>query len=233
MIRNDINNIIKDSIYWDIVNWSKAFVFWESILKHVPNNAKILELGCGANGGLSLWFASKGYKVICSDHIEITEKTKNIHKQYNLENRIEYKIVDALSIPYTDYFDIICFKSVLGGIVRNNSLEVAAQVILQIQKALKPGGVLIFTENLSSSFLHKLLRRRYGALKNSWRYFTTAEIKELFSRFTSFNYRAFGFTGCFGRNEKQRRFFGRIDSAVFDKILPENLNYIISGIAEK
>jgi len=233
MIGNDINNIIQDSIYWDIVNWSKAIVFWESILKCVPNNAKVLELGCGANGGLSLWLASKGYNVICSDHIEITDETKNIHKQYHLENRIEYKIIDALSIPYSDYFDIICFKSVLGGIVRNNNLEVAEQVILQIQKALKLGGVLLFTENLSSSLLHKLLRGRYGALKNNWRYFTTAEIKELFSKFNSFNYKTFGFTGCFGRNENQRRFFGRIDSEVFDKILPENLNYIISGIAEK
>lgn len=176
-------------------------MYWESILDYKSKVTYALELGGGTNGGLSLWLASKGYKVICSAYEEISEETKVIHNKYNFSQQIEYKIIDALSIPYEEVFDIICFKSMLGRIARENDIKIAENVLSQIQKALKPGGNLLFAENLSSSLLYKLLRNRYGALKNNLRYFTVSEIKELFRNFSSLNYKTFGFIGCFGRNE--------------------------------
>lgn len=65
MIKKNIINIVRDSIYWDTFNWSKSIVFWESYLKSLPIDSKALELGCGKNGGLSLWLASRGYNVVC------------------------------------------------------------------------------------------------------------------------------------------------------------------------
>ena len=230
---NREKDLINDAFFWDAANWSKSIGLWEKYIKVNLNSTKALELGCGENGGLSLWLGYRGSEVICSGYKEISQVTVNIHKQYKLGHKIEYSIIDALSIPYTEYFDIICFKSLLGGIVRENELAVAKKVILQVKKALKPGGVLIFAENLSSSFLHKLLRNRYGALRNNWRYFTVKEMKELFADFTSFEYRTFGFLGCFGRNERQKKILGKVDTILFDKILSENLHYIISGICIK
>jgi SAM-dependent methyltransferase len=232
-MKNYTKNIIQDSIYWDIVNWSKAIEFWDNFLKHIPNNARAIELGCGANGGLSLWLASKGYDVVCSGYNEISETTKNIHNKYNLAKKIEYRIVDALAIPYKEYFDVVCFKSILGGIVRDNDQQIAEKVISEIYKALKPGGALLFSENLTASKFHRLLRTKYGALKNKWRYFTIAEMEYLLKNYSSFNYKTFGFIGCFGRNEKQKQLLGQIDSFVFDKILSDKLHYLISGIVIK
>ena len=228
-----IGNVIQEAICWDIVNWSKAVVFWESYLNNVQNNAKALELGCGANGGLSLWLASKRYDVVCSDYQGISESTKKIHDKYKFVNNIEYRIVDALTIPYKEHFDIVCFKSMLGGIVRENDLKIAKKVTTEIYKALKPGGLLLFAENLTSSKIHRLLRAKYGALKNNWHYFSIKEMEDLLQNYSSFNYKTFGFIGCFGRNEKQKRIFGKIDSVLFDKTLNGDLHYIISGIAIK
>lgn len=224
--------IISNSIYWDIFNWSKSISFWESHMKNADNKLKALELGCGENGGLSLWLASKGYDVNCSGYEPISSKTREIHSRYKLLGNIKYNQIDALSIPYEKFYDIVCFKSILGGIVRDGSLEIANKVISEIHKTLKPNGIVLFTENLSSTIIHRLLRTKYGALKNNWRYFNIEEIRDLFSEYSSFNYRTFGFWGCFGRTEKQKNILGKIDSIFFDS-LPERFHYIISCIATK
>ncbi len=220
----------KDAIAWDVVNWKKAVDFWEDRFK---NNSKVLELGCGENGGISLLMALNNSKILCSAYEEISETTKNIHKKYSIDDRIEYKLIDALSIPYEEEFDVICFKSILGGIVRSKDLKVAEKVISQIYKALKPGGKLLFAENLTSTLLHQKLRLKYGSSKNNWHYFTVGEIEGLFQKFTSFEYQTYGFLGCFGRNEQQRNFLGKIDTILFDNFLPKNMLYIISGVATK
>ena len=233
MSKTRYNELINDSIFWDITNWAKAILYWEQHFENPGNNKHALELGCGENGGLSLWLASKGYNVICSGYDGISKTTKLIHQKHSLDQRISYETINALSIPFENEFDVICFKSILGGIVRDKDLEIASQVISQIQKALKPGGKLLFAENLSSSIFHKFLRNKFGALKNNWRYFNISEIKNLFNDFSSYEYKTFGFSGCFGRNETQRHILGKSDTLFFEKLLPQNLLYIISGIAEK
>ena len=58
---------IEDIIEWDVVNWSNALSFWT---KHstvaVTREARALELGTRRGGG-SLWLASLGFNVVCSD----------------------------------------------------------------------------------------------------------------------------------------------------------------------
>lgn len=76
-----------------------------------------------------------------------------------MENLITYQDIDATQIPYENEFDIIVFKSIIGGIGRNDNKEIQQLVFNQIYKALKPGGQLLFAENLSASPLHRFFSK--------------------------------------------------------------------------
>ncbi len=223
----------EDVVGWDVVNWSRALDYWESRLDLDPAGRRALELGCGDNGGLSLWLATKGYRVLCSGYQGVEEAARAAHRACRVENLIDYETIDACAIPFRETFDLICYKSVLGGIVRDGPLQVGRDVIAQVLQALKPGGKLLFAENLTSSRLHHALRQRCGAGRNRWRYFTIEELVELHAGFTSFEYATFGFTGCLGRTERQRRLLGRLDSRLLDRVVPERWHYIMAAIATK
>jgi SAM-dependent methyltransferase len=220
--------VIKTIIAWDVENWSRALKFWE---KHCPVANKeynCLELG-SSKGGLSLWLAMNGNNVHCTDLNGPEQAAYDIHKAYNCSSRITYGNVDATNIPYENCFDIIIFKSIIGGISfadhRNKQL-----VINQIYKALKPNGRLLFAENLESTILHKFFRKRYGT--RGWNYLNINEVEEIFSPFKSVTYTTTGFLGCFGRTEWQRGFLGKIDKAL-EYIIPFRSRYIIIGQAVK
>ncbi len=226
--------ILNQAIGWDILNWSKALPYWMQFLKNYsPQDSKVLELGCGVNAGLSLWFANLGYNVTCSSNEKISDNVKKIHNQFGYSGKIKYEQIDGLNIPYESFFDIISFKSVLGGITRNQNLTNARKMISEIRKSLKPGGLLIFSENLTSSSFHLILRKKYGAAKNNWYYYSIDEIQNIISDFSHFEFKTFGFLGCFGFNEQLRNLFGKIDSLIFDKIPNNRLHYIIAVSAIK
>ena len=107
---------MQDVIEWDIKNWWRAISFWEEVYPMQDlSGKKVLDIG-GRNGGLSLYFALKGADVICSDIREDGfAKARELHKKYNVQQKVTYEAIDATNIPYKEYFDIICFKSVLGG----------------------------------------------------------------------------------------------------------------------
>jgi 2-polyprenyl-3-methyl-5-hydroxy-6-metoxy-1,4-benzoquinol methylase len=109
---------LQDAFGWDVNNWSRALPFWE---KHIDfsdlENSKALEIGCRF-GGLSLLLALKGSQVFCTDLLEQDEKTRQIHANQNVSDKIDYRAIDVLDIPFENEFDIICFKSVLGGVGR-------------------------------------------------------------------------------------------------------------------
>jgi SAM-dependent methyltransferase len=218
---------------WDVANWSRALDFWDSRLAFDPAGGRALELGCGGNGGISLWLAGKGCRVLCSGYQGVEAAARATHRAYGVESRIEYATIDACAIPHREAFDLVCYKSMLGRIVGDGSLQAARGVVAQIHRALKPGGRLLFAENLVSSGLHHALRQRWGAGKNRWRYFTIEELVELHAGFTTFEYRTLGFTGCLGRTEGQRKLLGRLDGQLLDGLVPERWHYIMAGIATK
>lgn len=215
-------------IEWDQVNWGKAIPFWEDRLRITKGRA--LELG-GRKGGLSLWLAKKGFNVVCSD-LENPERTAyELHKDFP-DLKISYEAINALNIPYEDQFDVIIFKSILGGIARNGKDEIKKEVIQQIHKALKKGGVLLFAENLEASGIHRFFRKNFVKWGAEWNYLRATEIEELFSSFSKLEYRSKGFFGAFGRNESQRKLLGKIDGKV-DPFLGSKQHYLVFGVATK
>lgn len=227
-----MKGIVERCVEWDTVNWSKALVFWETHVDLNGRSLSCLELG-SRRGGLSAWLAIKGNHVLCSDYTNPKDDAQANHRTFTLSGTIDYMAVDATSIPFENHFDIIVFKSILGGISRNGNSHLKKIVINEIHKALKPGGKLLFAENLVASPAHQFLRSRLTTWGSYWNYLKLDEVKELFSEFDSIVYDTAGFLGTFGRNEFQKKLLGRMDTLVFDKLVSDKMKYMVFGVATK
>ena len=220
---------IHEFVEWDTVNWGKAIRFWEDKIEF-KTDYKCLELGSN-RGGLSLWMGIKGMEVICSDLDNPQTNAEPMHNKREGLN-ISYEAINALEIPYENAFDIIVFKSVLGGASRGGSNENKQLVMDQIYKALKPGGKLLFAENLRASGLHRFFRSQFVKWGNDWNYLQIPELKKLLKNFSRSSYQPAGFFGAFGRSEKQRQVLGKLDNFI-EKLFSKNQHYLVFGIAEK
>ncbi|GHV58162.1 hypothetical protein AGMMS49579_25160 [Spirochaetia bacterium] len=156
-----------------------------------------------------------------------------MHKKYKIHELITYQDIDATNIPYENYFDIIVFKSIIGGIGRNNNIAIQKKTFNEIYKALKPGGKLLFAENLAGSSFHQFLRRKFVKWGKSWRYISLNEYKTFFSSYKNYEVKATGMIALFGRSEWQRNALAIIDRLILNHICPDNWKYISFGIAEK
>jgi SAM-dependent methyltransferase len=221
----------QDIMQWDIRSWSRALKYWE---KNVDWSKVDNALELGANlGGLSLWLALKGKHVVCSNLSDTRSKAEPLHKQYNLEGLIHYADIDAAEIPFEDHFDLVVFKSIIGGIGRDSNYAQQQTVFQQIYKSLKPGGQLLFAENLLASPMHQRLRKKFVKWGDSWRYITMEELPQLLKDFKHVDIRTTGITATFGRNEFQRNLLATLDGAILEHISPEKWKYIVYGIARK
>jgi SAM-dependent methyltransferase len=218
-------------VEWDVRNWSVALDFWLANSTQNLKECKALEIGTNF-GGLSLWLASKGARVVCSD-IRVKEEAVRRHKAGGVSHLIEYQTIDATDIPYTEHFDVIVFKSVLGAPEIGGKAERQAKAVAEMHKALKKGGELFFAENLVGSPMHMFLRRKMIKWGADWRYITIDEMKDFLAPFSDVRLQMNGFAGTFGRNETQRNWLGRADKILFDPIVPDKWKYIISGVARK
>ena len=223
--------LAKDIIQWDIKSWSKALTYWDS---HTDwdNIQNGLELG-GREGGLSLWLALKGKETVCSDLKDVKKTAEQLHLKHKISSLIKYQDIDATNIPYENHFDVIVFKSIIGGIGSNDNYEIQQKVFKEIYKALKPGGKLLFAENLVASKFHQQLRKKFVNWGNSWRYVSIKEMETFLKDFSSFDLNTTGVLGTFGRNEVQRNILSTLDELVFNKVCPDSWKYITYGMAEK
>lgn len=219
---------LKEIVAWDVINWSKAIDFWEENASVKDKNYQCLELGA-SRGGISLWLAQNNNEVLCTDLNGPKKEAQVLHEKHNCVAQIKYAPMDATNIPYNNHFDLVVFKSILGGICYNRN-EYKKRTLDEIHKALKPGGTLLFAENLEATVVHKYFRKHYGT--KNWNYLHVKEMGDVFSSFSTLNYKTVGFFGCFGRNETQRTVFGHIDTVV-EKVLPDNYKYILIGTAQK
>lgn len=228
---NSDRDMLREAFRWDVVNWSRALELWEPVLAQ-PGPLRVLEVG-GREGGLSSLAAYYGHQVVCSDLENPESIAAPLHRAQGLTERITYEAIDATDIPHRDVFDVILFKSILGGIGRDNHPEKQQQAIQSMHRALKPGGYLLFAENLRGSAMHRQLRATFQPWGKSWRYLTPAEMEQLLSPFSKKELRTTGLLGTLGRNESQRNMLGKIDQSFSARICPSSWHYIIYGYARK
>jgi len=232
MARNPEQIPLSAIIEWDALNWGKALQFWEGMLPESLAGLQALDVGA-RHGGLSLYLARKGCRVVSSDLQGPTHHARERHCHYGVSDRIAYAAVDATRIPFPENtFHIVIFKSLLGDIGWDGDQGRQQQAFDEMYRVLKPNGCLLFAENLRGSAVHMFFRARFVPWGNHWRYVTTDEMRRFARRFTLFKYRAYGFWGAFGRSELQRRLLHVFD-VLTDWLLPETSKYILFGYAAK
>lgn len=225
---------MEDIVGWDVRTWSKAVEFWDLSLGSSAGVLQCLEIGAGP-GGPSLWLAARGHTVICSNWEAAEAQAAPLHKRVGASN-ITYQDIDAMHIPYENHFDLIVFKSVLGGV---GPLGVATRQTQQlamneILKALKPGGRLLFAENLRGTVLHRAARAISYLLRRAhWRFVTLAEMRHFLSGFSSYELYTTGVLALFGLKEGQRRALARADNLFLNRIVPRSWRYVVYGMAIK
>lgn len=219
-----------DILVWDVKNWSRAIDLWRALSSINLAGARVLEIGSD-HGGLSLWLASEGAAVVCSDINGPKPEARVDHAAAGYVGSVTYEAIDALAIPYSGEFDIVVMRSVLGIIGDPCTREAQARAIGQIHRSLRPGGEFFFAENLPASPIHRFLRRRYVDWAGIWRYPSREEMLEFLEPFRSVEYETFGFAGTFGRTEGQRGFLAAADRLLFDRLVPQAWNYIMAGVA--
>ncbi len=221
----------RDILQWDVNSWEKALDFWENKVEWEDvDNA--LEIG-GHQGGLSLWLALKGINVVCSDLKNVKDKAEPLHRKYKVTDKVTYQDIDATNIPYENQFDVIVFKSIIGGIGRDNNIEKQQKVFDELYKALKPGGKLLFAENLIASSMHQTLRKKFVNWGDSWRYVSLQEMHGFLKPFSSYEIKTTGVIATFGRSENQRIMLSVADRMLLNHVSPKNWKYISYGIATK
>jgi SAM-dependent methyltransferase len=219
------------TLQWDTINWAQALTCWDRAFPRGLSGRWCLEIGSSA-GGLSLWAASRGGRVLCTDIVPPGVLAFSLHARHGVQDRVSYEALDASAIPFREEFDIVMFKSVLGAVGRTSSTQQEAAV-RQMYAALKPGGCLLFAENLRGSRLHRALRRCFVSWGTGWRYVSLQEMRRYLRCFSKVTLRTCGVVGAFGRTEAQRRILGRVDRALLTPLLPAAWHYIAYGIAQK
>ena len=216
-----------------MTNWSLALNYW---LKETSINlfdCSALEIG-SRNGGLSLWLALHGARVVCTDIKGPNAQAKLLHRKYGVSHLIDYHRVDASKMIFDDKtFDVVLFKSVLGDIGWNGNTRRQLKAVKEILRVLKPGGELFFAENLVASPFHQYMRNHFVEWGKSWKYLSLDELVNYFSVFTEFHYRTTGFLGAFGLTQIQKNLFGWLDRLVFNAVIPQKWQYIMIGICKK
>lgn len=222
--------IQEDVIEWDIRNWTRSVEFWEREMP-VKAGGQGLELG-SRRGGLSLYFTLNGYRMITSDITDPDDTARPLFRKYGLESDFNSSAVSGGEIPFTAHFDLITFKSVLGAICSNNHTEKLGPAVQNMYNALKPGGVLVFAENLYASAFHHFMRKRFVKWGNNWNYLKMNDILTSLVDFSEVKYTTIGFFACFGRNERQKRLLARLDRFL-EPVIPAKRRYILSVVAIK
>ncbi len=219
---------LRDVFQWDVRSWSRALPLWEKYLDD-PSGKTALALG-ERDGGLSFWFAQQGYQVYCTDLNGPSDQAKALHERHGLSSRITYEAQDATALRLPDnYVEIVVFKSVIGALSTKDRQQ---QAVNEMWRVLKPGGVLLFAENLTGTAMHQALRKRFVKWDNYWRYLRVPDDLDLFHAFERVELRTTGFLANLGRSEAQRDLLARID-ALIEPLVPDHKRCILLGAAVK
>lgn len=219
---------LKDIIQWEVRTWSRALPLWE---RHLPRHRPVEALGIGEReGGLSSWLAAMGVRVVCTDLRDLPPATRALHEHHGVQDRVTYAHADAMALPFADSsFDIVFFKSVLGAL---GAREKQRTALREMYRVLRPGGVLLFAENLAGSPLHAFFRRRFVRWATYWRYLRWPDDGDLFEPFEQLQVGTTGFLAPLGRSEAQRDLLARLDPPL-TKLLPARWRTVVFGALRK
>lgn len=121
----------------------KPSLFAETAIQYFPKTGRVLELGAG-HGQDSLFFAKQGYDVVSTD-IETASLASNISNHECCVSVIPVNLTEAL--PLDDHsFDVVYAHLSLHYF----ELEKTFEIMNEISRVLKPGGVFAFLTNSTS-----------------------------------------------------------------------------------
>jgi SAM-dependent methyltransferase len=224
--------VVSAIIQWDVATWKYGLRFWEQRAGNLDGRLA-LEIG-SHDGGLSLFLALKGCRVVCSDVQGPTVRAKELHRTYGVSSLVSYECIDVKIVPFPDeHFDVVILKSVLGALgTGEDALKAQRQAVSEIRRVLKTGGKFLFAENMRGSPMHVILRRCFIPWGRDWHYFTVAEISDLLSGFATMELSFRGFAATLGRREWQRSLLHNVDR-VLVPLLPSALRYVVFGSVTK
>lgn len=81
---------------------------------------------------------------------------------------------------------------------------------------------MIFADNMRASNLHHFFRVHFRKHGTKWNYESEQEIAD----FELLDHYHCGVFGCFGLNEKLKNILGKLDTILFERIVPDKWKYI-------
>lgn len=219
---------LKLYLQWDELAWGKCLGLFKKIVteKGISSGLEI----AANKGGISLFFASElGINMLCTDLDNPEERFNTVYKNLSTSN-IKFAAINGLDMKLADNsIEMLVFKSFLGGM---RTFENQQKAMNEIYRVLKPGGVLLFAENLGGSKLHRFFRRMLVPWGTSWRYITIGELEELIAPFGEKQIETFGFFSAFGKINFLKKLFYMFDQST-NSVLPNSMKYICYGYAIK
>lgn len=221
---------LKDIINWDVDTWSEILPYWDNQLKNFDkSNTICIEIGA-REGGISLWMAMNGFKIICSDNYYDLEDAKKLHIKYRVEKKVFYKKVNVLNWNEKAKYDIIIVKSVLGALQTEERIKTAIE---NIYNNLNDNGIILFAENSRALFLHRLFRSKFTDWGRIWYYFDETSLKRIFKSFQILDFQFNGVSAVFANRLGLSKPFYKLDKYILNKIVPDKMKYMVYGYAKK
>lgn len=93
-----------------MLNWSRALGVWQRFPLRGAGQLKALAVG-EREGGLSLWLASSGCRVHCTDLHGPSQEARTLHAKHGIQAPVVYEAQDIIALSYPDgTFDVVVLE---------------------------------------------------------------------------------------------------------------------------